>query len=287
MVVETETTDVGATKTNSPEVVARELKKGKSIQEDPVITTHFFAATSALVIVEKSPEETLGDYYYRCYSEKRASDINAPVWKLKHGDTFSDWQICRDWLLGVFPPAEVKFQEERSHDQTYHAYLEETASSTSTTHRIKEANEEKAKVALLRAKLKADQARFESEQKSEECSVARWKRKAEAKAALLSEERKHWREICEKDNNEKMGLRNNINNLKVEIEKLKKEKIKAEAARDEARSHRERSEQREVQNCTTLALKNKEIDKLTSLLSDQEQMKAELESAKKICSLRG
>ncbi|KAJ0828315.1 hypothetical protein HanRHA438_Chr17g0835811 [Helianthus annuus] len=111
----------------------------------------------------------------------------------------------------------------------------------------KEANEEKAKVALLRAKLKADQARFESEQKTEEWSAAWWKRKAEAKAALLSEERKHWREICEKDNNEKMGLRNNINNLKVEIEKLKKEKIKAEAARDEARSHRERSEQRELE----------------------------------------
>ncbi|KAF5757344.1 hypothetical protein HanXRQr2_Chr17g0825551 [Helianthus annuus] len=211
------------------------------------------------------PEETLGDYYYRSYSKKRASDINAPVWKLKHGDTFSDWQICRDWLLGVFPPVEVKFQEERSHDQTYHAYLEETANSTSTTHHIvrewksmhkewaafeaskKEANEEKAKVALLRAKLKADQARFESEQKTEEWSAAWWKRKAEAKAALLSEERKHWREICEKDNNEKMGLRNNINNLKVEIEKLKKEKIKAEAARDEARSHRERSEQRELE----------------------------------------
>ncbi|KAF5758730.1 hypothetical protein HanXRQr2_Chr16g0732671 [Helianthus annuus] len=176
-----------------------EPEKEKSIQEDPVITIPFFATTSAPVNVEKSPagdqgffshdeedspihpEETLGDYYYRSYSEKRASDIHAPVWKLKQGDTFSDWQICRDWLQGVFPPAEVKFQEERSHDQTYHAYLEETPSSTSTTHRIvrkwrskhkewaafevskNKASEEKAKVALLRAKLEANQAKFESE----------------------------------------------------------------------------------------------------------------------------
>ncbi|MFS7985902.1 hypothetical protein Hanom_Chr11g01004141 [Helianthus anomalus] len=88
-----------------------------------------------------------------------------------------------------------------------------------------------------------------------------------------------------------MGLCSSLNNLKAEIEKLKKknaeigkqkhEKAEAEAARDEARSHREISEQREVQTCTTIALKNKEIDELTSLLSDQEQIKAELESAKK------
>ncbi|KAF5803463.1 hypothetical protein HanRHA438_Chr06g0280641 [Helianthus annuus] len=121
----------------------------------------------------------------------------------------------------------------------------------------REASEEKAKVVVLRAKLDADQAKFESEQKTEEWSAAGWKRKAEAEAALFSEERKRWREICEKDNNEKMGLRNNINNLKVEIEKLKKEKTEAEATREEARSHKEISEQRE------------------------EQVKVELESAKK------
>ncbi|KAJ0462781.1 hypothetical protein HanHA300_Chr14g0507931 [Helianthus annuus] len=95
-----------------------------------------------------------------------------------------------------------------------------------------------------------------------------WKKKAEAEATLLSEERKRWREICEKDNSEKIVLRNNVNNLKTEIEKLKKEKTEAEAARDEARSHRERSEQREVQTCATLALRNKEIEELTSLLND-------------------
>ncbi|MFS8018282.1 hypothetical protein Hanom_Chr15g01390241 [Helianthus anomalus] len=91
-------------------------------------------------------------------------------------------------LCSIFPPAEIKSQEEQSHERTYHSYLEETASSTSTTHRIvrewrcmhkewdafeaskKEVVEEKEKVAVLRAKLEADQAKFESEQKTEEWS---------------------------------------------------------------------------------------------------------------------
>ncbi|KAJ0623248.1 hypothetical protein HanIR_Chr01g0029721 [Helianthus annuus] len=209
---------------------------------------------------------------------KKADGIQAPVWKLKKGDTFSDWRVCRDWLQGTFPPGEIKFQEGRPHEQTYHAYLEEAATYTSTTHRIacewrsmhkewaafeaskKKAAEDEARAALLRAKLEADRAKFESDQKTEEWSIAGWKRKAEAEAALLSEECKRWREICEKDNNEKMGLRNVINNLKAEverlnkqdteIEKLKQEKADTEATRDEARSHRERSEQRETARVT-------------------------------------
>ncbi|KAF5810463.1 hypothetical protein HanXRQr2_Chr04g0169701 [Helianthus annuus] len=147
----------------------------------------------------------------------------------------------------------------------------------------------------MKATLEADRAKFESGLKTEEWSVVGWKRKAEAEAALLSNERKNWREICEKDNNEKIGLRNIINNLKAkvkrlkkqdaDIEKLKQEKAEAEAAHDEARSHRERSEQREVRTCATLALRDKEIDELTALLSEQEQIKAELESAKKYLQL--
>ncbi|KAM0043913.1 hypothetical protein Hdeb2414_s0010g00347001 [Helianthus debilis subsp. tardiflorus] len=155
----------------------------------------------------------------------------------------------------------------------------------------KKAFEDEARAALLRAKLEANQAMFESDQKTEEWSVASWKRKAEAEAALLSEERKRWRDICEKDNNEKMGICNFINNLKAEVERLKKqdaeieklkqEKVDAEATRDKASSHRERSEQKEVRTCATLALRDKEIDELTALLSEQEQIKAELESVKK------
>ncbi|KAJ0771607.1 hypothetical protein HanPI659440_Chr07g0271021 [Helianthus annuus] len=145
----------------------------------------------------------------------------------------------------------------------------------------KEVAEEKAKVAVLRAKLEADQAKFEGEQKTEEWLAMSWKKKAEAEAAQLVEARKRWKEVCEKDNNEKMVLRNDIVNLKAEIEKLKKEKADVEVAREEARSRRERNEQREVQTCATLALRNKEIEELTSLLIEQEQIQAELESAKK------
>ncbi|KAF5812732.1 hypothetical protein HanRHA438_Chr03g0101211 [Helianthus annuus] len=123
------------------------------------------------------------------------------------------------------------------------------------------------------SKKEVDQAKFEGEQKIEEWSTMGWKKKAEA--------RKRWKDICEKDNNEKRVLHTDVNNLKAEIEKLKKDKVDAEASRDEARSHRERSEQREVQTCVTLALRNTEIEELTSLLNDQEQTKAELESAKK------
>ncbi|MFS7929732.1 hypothetical protein Hanom_Chr04g00335971 [Helianthus anomalus] len=308
-VVDPETAVVDVTLPKSPEVVARDPEKGKSVPEDPVITVPTSATTSASVHVVRSPsgdqgffphneedslirmEETPRDYYYRSYSDKKASEIHTSVWKQKKGDTFSDWQVCRDWLQGTFPPVEVKFQEDHSHDQSYHAYLEEVASFTSTTHRIVREWRKEARVALLRAKLETEQAKFESDRKTEEWSAAGWKRKVEAETALLSEERKRCREICEKDNNEKMGLRNAINNLKeeieklkkqdAEIEKLKKEKADAEAACDEARSHRERSEHREVRTCATLAHKDKEIDELTSLLFEQEQIKVELESVKK------
>ncbi|KAM0014592.1 hypothetical protein Hdeb2414_s0034g00725551 [Helianthus debilis subsp. tardiflorus] len=148
-----------------------------------------------------------------------------------------------------------------------------------------------ARVAQLKAALEADRAKFDHDRKTEEWSVAGWKRKVEAETALLSKERKNWKEICEKDNAEKMILLNVINNLKAEVEKLKKrdaeierlkqENTEVEVARDEARSHRERSEQREIHTCATLALRDKEIEELIALLTEQEQLKAEVEVAKK------
>ncbi|KAJ0746409.1 hypothetical protein HanOQP8_Chr05g0177281 [Helianthus annuus] len=111
------TADVGATKPKSPEVMAHGPERGKSVleQEDPVISIPSSATTSApprddaeenpagvyqgFISHDEEdspirPEETVGDYYYRSYSEKRASEIHASLWKLKQGDTFSDWQIC-------------------------------------------------------------------------------------------------------------------------------------------------------------------------------------------------
>ncbi|KAJ0575918.1 hypothetical protein HanPSC8_Chr05g0195021 [Helianthus annuus] len=43
----------------------------------------------------------------------------------------------------------------------------------------------------------------------------------------------------------------------------------------------ERSERREVHTCATLALRDEEIEELIALLSEQEQLKAEVESAQK------
>ncbi|KAJ0845156.1 hypothetical protein HanRHA438_Chr15g0710451 [Helianthus annuus] len=254
------------------------------------------------------PEETLGDYYYRSYSEKDAADLHAPVWNLKKGDNFVVWHACQDCLQGILPPGEVKFQESRSYDQAYQSYVAETASHVSTTHRIvrewynmhkeqksfaaaqKKFSNDERRLAQLMAKLKDDQAKFEAERKTEEWSVAGWKRKAEAEAALLSEERKNWRKICEKDNAEKANLRTIINNLKADVEKLKnqdaeverlqKEKADLEALLAEARAHRERSELREVQALSTLAIRDKELEELTALVSDQEQLKKDLEVAR-------
>ncbi|KAF5773922.1 hypothetical protein HanXRQr2_Chr13g0594261 [Helianthus annuus] len=309
----------GAGKPQTPETIAEDLGKEPTAEKTSIsspkpsdaIPEHVEKVTvegqgSSAGVGKHSPirpEETLGDYYYRTYMEKDASEPHAPVWNLKKGDTFSDWRVCQDWLQGILPPGEINFQEGRSYEQTYQSYLEETASHVSTTHRIvrewysmhkdqesflvsqkKFAKDEK-RLAQLKAKLEADQAKFEAERKTEEWSVAGWKRKAEAEAALLSEERKNWRRICEKDNAEKANLRNIINNLKAEVEKLKnqdaeveklkKEKADAEAALAEARSHRERSEQREA----TLALRDKELEELTALVVGQEQLKKDLELA--------
>ncbi|KAJ0601423.1 hypothetical protein HanIR_Chr03g0128181 [Helianthus annuus] len=323
-VVEPEVMD-GSGDPQASEFVAHELGKERTAKEIPVTTSPPKVSGSMPENIEKvsaenqssfsgvgndspiRPEETLGDYYYRTYSEKDASEIHAPAWNLKKGDTFSDCRICHEWFQGAFPPGEIKFQESRSYEQTYHAYLEEAASHVSTTHRIvrewhsmhkdwaafkisqKKFAEEETRIARLKAKLEADQAKFEAGRKTEVWSVVGWKRKAEAEAALLSEERKNWKKICEKDNAEQAKLRNVVNNLKpeleklkkqdAEVEKLKKEKADAEAALVEACSHRERSEQREVQVCATLALGDKELEELTALLSDQEKLKKDLELA--------
>ncbi|MFS7987090.1 hypothetical protein Hanom_Chr11g01018291 [Helianthus anomalus] len=103
-------------------------EKGKSAQED-----HVTLFPSSAVNVEKSsagyqgassfneendplrPDETLGYHYYRTYTERKASEIHTP---------------------GTFPPTEIKFQEDCAQEEAYHAYLEEAARYTSTTHRI-------------------------------------------------------------------------------------------------------------------------------------------------------
>ncbi|KAJ0442033.1 hypothetical protein HanRHA438_Chr16g0752141 [Helianthus annuus] len=115
-VVDPENADVDVAQAKSPEVVVRDPEKGKSTHEDPVVIVPTSASDYAPVNIERSPagdqgsfahdeenspirpEETRGDCYYRTYSEKKASEIHAPVWKLKRATLFSDWRVCRDWL---------------------------------------------------------------------------------------------------------------------------------------------------------------------------------------------
>ncbi|KAJ0452919.1 hypothetical protein HanHA300_Chr15g0584461 [Helianthus annuus] len=189
-----EVVDAGAGNPQTLEFVAQDSGKGKTAQEIPVPMSPYAASSFVPENVEKNPggnqgsfirsnenspicpDETPGDYYYRCYSEKQADEVHMPVWKLKKGDTFSDWHVCREWLQGTFPPGEIKFQEGRPPEQTYRSYLEEAANYTSTTHRIvrewhsmhkewaafklskKKAAEDEARADQLRAKLEAGQA---------------------------------------------------------------------------------------------------------------------------------
>ncbi|MFS7921047.1 hypothetical protein Hanom_Chr03g00232021 [Helianthus anomalus] len=101
----------------------------------------------------------------------------------------------------------------------------------------KKAAEDEAQAAILRAKLEVDRAKFESDQKTEERSVAGWKRKVEAEAALLSKECKNWREICEKDNNE-------WEQIKAELESVKKDPQLERVERAETSRHLNETEEK-------------------------------------------
>ncbi|MFS7965227.1 hypothetical protein Hanom_Chr09g00759691 [Helianthus anomalus] len=99
-----ETVDVGVVNPQTPEFVAQDSEKGKTAQEIPVIASPSMASGFMPDNIEKvsaedqgsfsdvdkdspiRPDETLGDYYYRTYSEKNASEIHVPVWTLKKGD---------------------------------------------------------------------------------------------------------------------------------------------------------------------------------------------------------
>ncbi|MFS7986139.1 hypothetical protein Hanom_Chr11g01006901 [Helianthus anomalus] len=236
----------GAGNPQTPEPASHGLEKGKTVEDIHVITSPskasgFMPENIEKVLVEGQAHFLMLARIPQSAQMKLWGTIITEVIRKK--DASEIHRVCRDWLQGIFPPGEVKFQEGRLHDQTYHAYLEEVASYTSTTHHIvhewHSMHKEWSAFKVSKKKVADD----------ESC------RTAEAEAAFLSEERKNWKKICEKDNAEKMGLHNAINKIKVvveklkkqdaEIERLKKEKADDEVAQDEAHSHRERSEQRE------------------------------------------
>ncbi|KAJ0606637.1 hypothetical protein HanHA89_Chr03g0087401 [Helianthus annuus] len=60
------------------------------------------------------PKDTLGDIYYKTYTEEALDDApHHPPWGLKQKDTFLEFSPCRDWFLNSFPPGEVNRQRAR------------------------------------------------------------------------------------------------------------------------------------------------------------------------------
>ncbi|KAJ0716216.1 hypothetical protein HanPI659440_Chr13g0510201 [Helianthus annuus] len=83
------------------------------------------------------PKDTLGDIYYKTYTEEARGDAphQAP-WGLKQKDTFLEFGSCRDWFLNSFPPGEVNRQRARTHDGLYHAYFVGEANTRAANHQI-------------------------------------------------------------------------------------------------------------------------------------------------------
>ncbi|KAM0064576.1 hypothetical protein Hdeb2414_s0003g00104581 [Helianthus debilis subsp. tardiflorus] len=83
------------------------------------------------------PKDTLGDIYYKTYTEEARGDApHQPPWSLKQKDTFMEFAPCRDWYLNSFPPGEVNRQRARTHDGLYHAYVVGKANTRVANHQI-------------------------------------------------------------------------------------------------------------------------------------------------------
>ncbi|KAJ0749636.1 hypothetical protein HanLR1_Chr05g0172331 [Helianthus annuus] len=187
------------------------------------------------------PKDTLGDIYYKTYTEEARGDApHHPPWSLKQKDTFMEFAPCRDWYLNSFPPGEVNRQRARTHDGLYHAYVIGEANTRTANHQIvrewrtmvKERGDwEKYRDRLLRQvkefeKMKSsfaeEKAAFESEKKSEEWGHEGLRSKLRAAEELLSKERAEWKEVCKKYNQRMYVARSKITDLEAQIATLTK-----------------------------------------------------------------
>ncbi|KAJ0475614.1 hypothetical protein HanRHA438_Chr13g0581541 [Helianthus annuus] len=83
------------------------------------------------------PMDTLGDIYYKSYTEEGHGDApHQPPWGLKQKDIFLEFAPCRDWLLNSIPLGEVNRQRERTHSALYHAYVVGEANTRAANHQI-------------------------------------------------------------------------------------------------------------------------------------------------------
>ncbi|KAM0035473.1 hypothetical protein Hdeb2414_s0015g00446851 [Helianthus debilis subsp. tardiflorus] len=80
-------------------------------------------------------DDTLGDIYYKSYTEERGEAPHQPIWGFKQ-DTFVEFGACRDWFLGSFPPREVNWQRVRNHESLYRTYVIGEGNALSANHQI-------------------------------------------------------------------------------------------------------------------------------------------------------
>ncbi|MFS8001481.1 hypothetical protein Hanom_Chr13g01190861 [Helianthus anomalus] len=84
------------------------------------------------------PKDTLGDIYYKTYTEEARGDTpHHPPWGLMKKDTFLEFSPCRDWFLNSFPPGEVNRERAQTHDGLYHAYIVGEANTPAANHQIR------------------------------------------------------------------------------------------------------------------------------------------------------
>ncbi|KAM0057522.1 hypothetical protein Hdeb2414_s0005g00159131 [Helianthus debilis subsp. tardiflorus] len=147
-------------------------------------------------------EDMLGDIYYKTYDESHANELHAPMWNLKQSDSFSKFEACREWMMGAFPPGEVRHQKEREHYHLYRSYIYARANASSTSHQIarewrtiylesfgREKHRERlaTEAKLLeqaQATFQEEKAAFEKEKKSEEWGLQGLKLKLKASKIL-------------------------------------------------------------------------------------------------------
>ncbi|MFS7992211.1 putative transcription factor bZIP family [Helianthus anomalus] len=204
------------------------------------------------------PRDTLGDIYYKSYTEESRGDaLHQPPWGLKQKDTFVEFAPCRDWFLNSIPPREVDRQRARTHSGLYHAYVVGEANTRATNHQIvrewrtlvRERDDwEKYRERMLRrvnefekseAAFDEEKTKFEADGKSEELGREGLKGKLRAAEELLAKEKAKWKKIYERDNQRAYAARAKIVELegkvadltaKVEDAQVAKEQIEIELA---------------------------------------------------------
>ncbi|KAJ0790233.1 hypothetical protein HanPI659440_Chr05g0213121 [Helianthus annuus] len=197
------------------------------------------------------PKDTLGDIYYKTYTEEARGDApHQPPWGLKQKDTFLEFAPCRDWYLNSFHPGEVNRQRARTHGGLYHACFVVEANTRAANHQIvrewhtmvrERGDWEKYRERLLRQvknfeKMKSsfaeEKAAFEAERKSKEWGREGLRSKLRAAEELLSKERAEWKEVCKKDNQRMYAAHSKITDLEAQIATLTKKVEDVEADKE-------------------------------------------------------